>query len=68
MATCNGTYAAIARAERITDIPDAIKRIQEVPSHGPKVYHYSEEEVKRIVKGQRLQRRGEESNPGTGKT
>jgi len=48
---CRGTYAAIARAENITDIPDAISYgFRKYPITDRKVYHYSEEEVKRIVK------------------
>lgn len=51
IATCHGTYAAIARVERITDIPSAIKEgFIKSPITGRKVYHYSDEEVECIVK------------------
>lgn len=51
VATCRGTYAAIARAESITDIPEAIKEgFSKQPITDRKVYCYSDEEVERLSK------------------
>jgi len=51
VATCQGIYAAIARAESILEIPDAIKEgFSKYPLTDRKVYHYSNEEVEHLIK------------------
>jgi hypothetical protein len=51
VATCLGTYAAIARAESITEIPEAITEgFKNYPITDRKVYCYSEEEIKHLLK------------------
>lgn len=50
VATCKGTYAAIARAESITEIPEAIKvGFSKWPITDRKVYYWSDKEVRRIM-------------------
>ena len=51
VATCRGTYAAIARAESITEIPDAITEgFRKYPITDRKLYHSTDEEVARLIK------------------
>ena len=51
VATCNGTYAAIARAESITEIPEAAKEgFAKQPISDRKVHYYSDEEIERLIK------------------
>lgn len=58
VATCRGTYAAIARAESIMDIPEAITEgFVKHPITDRKVYYHSDEEVERIVKDIRVMAR-----------
>jgi len=50
VATCRGTYAAIARAESIMDIPEAIKEgFRRHPITDRKVYHWTDNEVKSLI-------------------
>lgn len=51
VATCQGTYAAIARAESITAIPDAVKEgFRKYPVTDRKLYYSTDEEVTKIIK------------------
>jgi len=59
VASCVGTYAAIARAESITEIPEAIKEgFSQQPITDREVYRYSEEEIKKILAEVKEERRG----------
>lgn len=72
VAVCRGTYAAIARAEKITEIPEAATEgFRRQPITDRKVHYYSDEEVQRLVKDiQGMSNRGakplywEETNVG----
>jgi acyl dehydratase len=52
VATCKGTYAAIARAESITEIQDAAEEgFRKQPLVDRELYSYSKEELQRIYQG-----------------
>lgn len=48
---CTGTFAAVARAEKAIDIPDAIKGgFVNYPISDRKIHYYSDEEIERLIK------------------